>query len=94
MVSVGEWKTVWGLKRSYRETFQLQDPAPLKIDLEMRHLDMCPLMSCTKNQGKDVISLNLSGQTSRLKILRYYQPELAATPIKSVNANVLDLQKT
>lgn len=94
MVSVGEWNTVRGVKRSYRGTFQLQDPAPLKIDLEMRHLDMCPLMSCTKNPGKDVISLDLSGQTSSLKILRFYQMELAATQIKSVSANVLDLQKT
>lgn len=59
-----------------------------KIALEMRHLDMCPLMSCTKNQGKDVIPFDWSGQTSRLKIPRYYQLELSATLTKNVRANV------
>lgn len=92
MVLVGEWNTVRWVKRSHRGTFQLQDPAPLKIGLEMRHLDMCPPMSCAKNQGKDVISFDLSGRTSRLKIPRYYQLDLGATLINSVGAKVLDLQ--
>lgn len=92
MVSMREWNAAWGVKWSYRGTLQLQDPALLKIALETRHSNMCRLMSCAKNQGKDVVSLDQSGRTSH-QIRRYDQLELAATPIMSLSANVLELQK-
>lgn len=80
-----ERSTVSGKEGLKRKTLQLRDRAPLKIGFEMRHLDMCLLLSRMKNRGKDVISFDSSYQTSHLKILRYYSLELMDTLIKSEN---------
>lgn len=82
---MSERSTVSAKEGLRRKTLQLQDPAPPKIEFEMRHLDMCLLLSRTKNQGKDVISFDSSYRTSHLKILRYHNLELMDTPIKSEN---------